>query len=188
MDFRIVIDNRRIRILERKFQGYLIFRAFRIQVATADFVIINIDPAIFRRQRKRKCVRERGREFADWASDEDWVDKAGLDRLNETLDSNEQYLKDAAQSPVETIRRYLDLRSQIRNIALANPDVVGRPIVFLQEERFTWQMLHEYLSYYYQECGMHGGGVYVLKEPGRSFGATIQSNKNRPKSHGKPPK
>lgn len=116
-----------------------------------------------------QAVVDRGREFADWASDEDWVDKAGLDRLNETLDSNEQYLKDAAQSPVETIRRYLDLRSQIRSIALANPDVVGRPIVFLQEERFTWQMLHEYLSYYYQECGMHGGGIYVLKEPGRSF-------------------
>ncbi|MBP5621170.1 MAG: hypothetical protein J6X44_04065 [Thermoguttaceae bacterium] len=110
----------------------------------------------------------RGREFAEWASGEDWIDVKESQKLQELLRSDEQYL-DGDGTPVETIQRYLELRQILRNLALANPEVSGRPIIFLQEERFVWQMLHEFLSYYYQECGMNGGGIYKLKEPGRSF-------------------
>ncbi len=110
----------------------------------------------------------RGRDFADWAGGEDWVDEDALKKLGELLQSDEEYLEEDG-TPVETIQRYLELRQRLRDLALANPEVSGRPIIFLQEERFVWQMLHEFLSYYYQECGMNGGGVYKLKNPGRSF-------------------
>ena len=111
---------------------------------------------------------ERGRAFSDWAEGEDWVDGDALGKLREKLDDAETYLGSDG-TPIETINRYLGLRRDIRELAISNPEVSGRPILFLQEERFTWQMLHEFLSYYYQECGMNGGGVYLLKEPGKSF-------------------
>ena len=62
---------------------------------------------------------------------------------------------------------YRRIRWQVRDIALANPLVAGRPIVFMQRRRFVCQMLHEYLAYYYD--GIQGGGIYVLEEPGRSL-------------------
>lgn len=115
-----------------------------------------------------EIVLERGRSFAEWVADEEWIEENALNKLNAALESSEKYLEEEG-SAIETIQRYLELRQVIRETALANPEISGRPIIFLQEERFTWQMLHEYLSYYYQECGMNGGGVYILKEPGRSF-------------------
>ncbi len=113
-------------------------------------------------------IVDRGRSLVEWASGEDWADGSQLNALDAALTSSEEYLATPG-SPVATIQQYLALRKQIRDLALSNPDVSGQPIVFLQEERFTWQMLHEYFSYYYEKCGMNGGGVYILKEPGRSF-------------------
>lgn len=110
----------------------------------------------------------RGRSFLDWVSDEEWSDRDAVLLLEKKLKNAKEYAQTSG-SPVETILHYFNLRKQIREIALSNPSVTGQPIIFLQEERFTWQMLHEYLSYYYQECGMNGGGIYLLKEPGKSF-------------------
>lgn len=113
-------------------------------------------------------VVERARQLIEYVDGEDWADQDAIEELESSVGKAKQYLATEG-SPVESIQKYLDLRKQIRALALSNPDVTGQPIVFLQEERFTWQMLHEYMSYYYQECGMNGGGVYLLKEPGKSF-------------------
>lgn len=40
--------------------------------------------------------------------------------------------------------------------------------MFLERRRFTTQMLHEYLGYFYDYADIAGGGVYLLEEPGRS--------------------
>ena len=108
--------------------------------------------------------------FIQWLQEEDWRDAEKSAQLTRARDGAKRFLQNAEQSAKEQIReQYLALRIKLRDAALANPTVSSQPIVFLQEERFTWQMLHEYLSYYYNACGMHGGGVYLLTNPGKSF-------------------
>lgn len=65
---------------------------------------------------------------------------------------------------------YRRIRWFARDLALRNPLVAGKPIVFMERRRFCCQMLHEYLAYFHE--GMEGGGVFLLKEPGRSMEAT----------------
>ncbi len=64
---------------------------------------------------------------------------------------------------------YREVRSVTRSIALKNPLIAGKPIVFMKRRRFICQMLHEYLGYFYDYGDIAGGGVYVLREPGRSL-------------------
>ncbi len=64
---------------------------------------------------------------------------------------------------------YREIRSVTRSLALANPLVAAKPIVFVKRHRFIFQMLHEYVGYYYNYAGLAGGGVHVLEEPGRSL-------------------
>lgn len=64
---------------------------------------------------------------------------------------------------------YLKIRTLTRRIALANPMLESKPLAFLKRRRFICQMLHEYNGYYYDYGDISGGGVYVLKEPGKSL-------------------
>ncbi|MHB8899866.1 MAG: TolB family protein, partial [Thermoguttaceae bacterium] len=71
--------------------------------------------------------------------------------------------------PAERGRLYNQVRWTGRQLALKNPLVAGRPIAFIKCRRFVCQMLHEYIGYYYNYDGLHGGGVCVLEEPGYSL-------------------
>jgi hypothetical protein len=64
---------------------------------------------------------------------------------------------------------YFRIRMLTREIALKNPLIAGRRILFLKRRRFICQMLHEYNGYYYDYADIAGGGVHILKEPGRSL-------------------
>jgi len=64
---------------------------------------------------------------------------------------------------------YHKVRSLSRSVALKNPLLAARPIVFMKRNRFACQMLHEYVAYFNQHSGAFGGGVFVLEEPGRSL-------------------
>ena len=64
---------------------------------------------------------------------------------------------------------YRKVRSVARKLALKNPLVTSKPIVFMKRRRFICQMLHEYLGYFYDYGDIAGGGVYILDEPGRSL-------------------
>lgn len=64
---------------------------------------------------------------------------------------------------------YRKVRWLTRELALQNPLLAAKPIVFLKRQRFVCQMLHEYLGYFYDYGDVAGGGVYVLEDPGRSF-------------------
>ncbi len=117
---------------------------------------------------------ERVEKSLERFEDESWVDDAALGELRDELDAARTFLADGddaddAPELMGALERYLALRGKLRALLLSDPAVSGQPIVFLKEERFTWQMLHEFLSYYYNKCGMNGGGVYILKEPGKSF-------------------
>jgi len=62
---------------------------------------------------------------------------------------------------------YRQLRWLTRRAALANPLLAGKEILFLKRRRFICQMLHEYHGYWYDKVS--GGGVAVLRRPGRSL-------------------
>jgi len=64
---------------------------------------------------------------------------------------------------------YHDARWVTRSMALRNPLISGKPILFMQRKRFICQMLHEYLGYYYDYEDISGGGIYQLEAPGYSF-------------------
>jgi hypothetical protein len=64
---------------------------------------------------------------------------------------------------------YRQIRGVTRQIALANPLLADRPMLFMKRHRFICQMLHEYIGYYYGYFGLAGGGLYVLPHPGRSW-------------------
>ena len=120
-----------------------------------------------------KELATRAQETLDAFEDEAWISSALVENLEQELAKTRQTLDDL-NTPKDvplasSISQYLALREKLRDFLLGNPKVTGAPIVFLKEERFTWQMLHEYLSYFYDVCGYHGGGIYVLKEPGKSF-------------------
>ena len=64
---------------------------------------------------------------------------------------------------------YREIRGIIRRLVFRNPRIAGRPMAFMKRRRFICQMLHEYIGYYYNYDGLHGGGIYVLEEPGISL-------------------
>jgi hypothetical protein len=69
----------------------------------------------------------------------------------------------------QRVKLYHDARWVARSMALRNPLVAGKPILFMQRKRFVCQMLHEYLGYYYDYEDISGGGIYQLEQPGYSF-------------------
>ena len=71
-------------------------------------------------------------------------------------------------SEEERLALYFEIRWLTRNVAFENPLFANKPILFLQCRRFICQMLHEYIGYYYNYPGLHGGGIFILEEPGRS--------------------
>ena len=75
----------------------------------------------------------------------------------------------ADMTEAERGRLYRKVRWVTRGLAFRNPLLGEQPVVFMKRRRFICQMLHEYMGYYYDYGNIAGGGVYVLKEPGRSF-------------------
>jgi hypothetical protein len=64
---------------------------------------------------------------------------------------------------------YRDIRWVARSMALKNPLIAGKRILFMTRKRFICQMLHEYLGYYYDYEDIAGGGIYLLQQPGYSL-------------------
>ena len=64
---------------------------------------------------------------------------------------------------------YYKVRGFTRTLALKNPLIADKPLVFLKRRRFICQMLHEYLGYYYNRLDIAGGEVCVLPRPGHSL-------------------
>ena len=112
----------------------------------------------------------RASELLDALEDEDAVTPADADNLRRAI-------RDAEADPIDTLsgvqikEKYLALRWQAREAIFNNPLVKDIPIVFLKADRYVWQLIHEYLSYYYSHTNMTGGELMLLKNPGRSFEA-----------------
>ena len=135
---------------------------------------------------------------ADWAAQEQRKNRTpeAPEAIRDSLQSAEKLLADLRRMPespdfsresielkrlrsqVDTIESldkkarlvlYRDIRSVARRLALKNPLIASKPIVFMKRRRFICQMLHEYLGYFYDYGDIAGGGVYILDEPGHSL-------------------
>ncbi len=113
-------------------------------------------------------LKTRGERLLENLSEEELISTESASALRLAL-STVDIAKLEGISPMERLTLYIHLRWQIRKTALENSLFTKTPILFMKGNRFVCQMLHEYLSYYYQYTGMHGGGIYLLKNPGFSF-------------------
>jgi hypothetical protein len=138
---------------------------------------------------------------ADWAAQEHRKDRApdAPEAIRDSLLSAEKLLENLCRMPeapnvnresvelerlrgqVDTIDSlnkkarlilYRDIRSVARRLALKNPLIASKPIVFMKRRRFICQMLHEYLGYFYDYGDIAGGGIYILDKPGHSLKTT----------------
>ena len=91
------------------------------------------------------------------------LESAALERLRGQVDAIDSLDKKAR------LILYRKVRSVARKLALKNPLIASKPIVFMKRRRFICQMLHEYLGYFYDYGDIAGGGVYILDKPGRSL-------------------
>lgn len=78
---------------------------------------------------------------------------------------------DWSATPEKWQEEYFQVRWFLRRVALANPLLQERPIIFLKTRRFLCQMLHEYVGYFYNAADLTGEGVFLLPRPGRSLEA-----------------
>ncbi|MBN2477012.1 MAG: hypothetical protein JXB62_20560 [Pirellulales bacterium] len=92
---------------------------------------------------------------------------------------------------------YGKIRTLARELALKNPLVGARPILFMQRRRAVGYMLYEYLGWYYAygfdptngvknprlAAPQPGGGVYVLEQPGRTLQARELVSGRLPPGH-----
>jgi len=74
-----------------------------------------------------------------------------------------------ALTDLKRVELYQNIRWVTRSIALKNPLIAGKRVIFMNRKRFICQMLHEYLGYYYDYEDIAGGGIYMLRRPGYSF-------------------
>jgi len=85
-----------------------------------------------------------------------------------------QHLRDragriASLDKAARLSLYHKVRRLARDVALKNPLLAGRPLVFMTCRRFACQMLHEYVAYFAELRGVYGGSIHLLERPGRSL-------------------
>lgn len=99
-----------------------------------------------------------------------WSNGPRLDQEKEALASLRKQVE-AVQSLGRESRLalYRQARWMARELALQNPLLAGKPLLFMKRHRFVCQMLHEYLGYFYDYGDIAGGGVFVLENPGHSL-------------------
>lgn len=99
------------------------------------------------------------------------ADAEPLGRLRTKL-NEVQALDLSSLSEEERAAAYRELRWTLRDTAFQNDLMKETPLVFLKGDRFGYQNIHGYLSYYPRYSNMHGGGLMILKRPGYSFETT----------------
>ena len=104
----------------------------------------------------------------------EYVDADKLDAFRAAIDSAKRFAREKAANADENASSdaYRALRWASRDAIFANELLKGTPIVFEKANRFGFQILQEYLSYYERYSNQHGGGLFRLENPGFSFKTT----------------
>lgn len=101
----------------------------------------------------------------------DYFSSGGRAALMSAINEASTFDTDVA-SAADCEGAYCKLRWAMRQAEFENPLIRGIPVVFMKANRFGYQILQEYLSYYARYSNQHGGGFFVLKNPGFSFETT----------------
>ena len=112
------------------------------------------------------ALAERAEKLLALGESKQFVDSEDAKQLRTEIAKAQQKADSAPSSRREV---YIALRTQLRNVIFKNPLIRDIPIVFLQEDRYIWQLIHEYNSYYYRFSHAQGGDMYQLDRPGQSF-------------------
>ena len=112
------------------------------------------------------ALKTRAADLLDYLDAEEATTPALRARLVAALADAEKLPSEADADSTLTVCE--NLRWAVRDAALSNPLVAGKPLLFVKKNRFVCQMLHEYLGYYYEYGGISGGGLFVLGNPGFS--------------------
>ena len=115
-----------------------------------------------------RALLDRGGDVIACLDEEELVPPEALKRCEDAFgEVDPDTLADLSE--IERRDLYMKLRWELRDLLFQNSLFAKTPLLFVKRERFVCQMLHEYLSYYYRHSGICGGGIYLLKDPGRSF-------------------
>ena len=104
----------------------------------------------------------------------EYVDADKLDAFRDAIAAAKQFANEKAASADEEAiaSAYRALRWASRDAIFANELLKDTPIVFEKANRFGFQILQEYLSYYERYSNQRGGGLFRLEKPGFSFKTT----------------
>ena len=117
---------------------------------------------------------DRSNRLIERLANDNLVDNATLDAFKDAVARANKSLEDARSNDDSNGRAdaYRALRWAARDAIFANELLKDSPIVFEKANRFGFQILQEYLSYYERYSNQHGGGLFRLEKPGFSFKTT----------------
>ena len=123
----------------------------------------------------------------DRLTGEDLIDQREADALRKAIDQARGYNTaptdadrwNQTNTGAEILAHYRKLRLAMRRAIFSSKELAGRQIVFLKGNRYGFEVLNDYLSYYLRFSNIHGGGLFILKNPGMSF-QTVELTKDFP--------
>ena len=114
---------------------------------------------------------ERSEKLLERLAEDELAPVERLDAFRAQIERARQDAKSAATDD-DRATAYRALRWGARDAIFENRLVADVPIVFVKANRFGFQILQEYLSFYERYSNQHGGGLFRLERPGRSFQTT----------------
>jgi len=146
---------------------FLFLSLFSLAVHADDFLTQNIVPD----WEKQEAALDRSLDSAEALADLEVRAEKLAEKLEPVCDVKalREQIALAKREKKGSREAYIALRTELRNVIFENPLLKGIPIVFLQEDRYIWQLIHEYNSLYYRYTNARGGNLYQLDAPGKSF-------------------
>ena len=114
---------------------------------------------------------DRSEDLLESLRDEDLVDSTRLASFERAIEKARADAKSATNDE-DRAEIYRQLRWSARDAIFANRLLNDSPILFLKANRFGFQILQEYLSFYERFSNQRGGGIFRLEKPGYSFQTT----------------
>ncbi|MBQ9874149.1 MAG: hypothetical protein IJM30_06775 [Thermoguttaceae bacterium] len=116
---------------------------------------------------------DRSDALATRLDEESLVEPDKLAAFRERIEAAKKFLAENESADEGAVAEaYRELRWASRDAIFANELLKDTPIVFEKANRFGFQILQEYLSFYERYSNQHGGGIFRLEKPGFSFKTT----------------
>ncbi|MBR4751366.1 MAG: PD40 domain-containing protein [Thermoguttaceae bacterium] len=116
----------------------------------------------------------RSNELIERLESDKLVENSKLDVFRAAVANADSFLESdpSRDDPNARADAYRSLRWAARDAIFANELLKDSPVVFEKANRFGFQILQEYLSFYERFSNQHGGGLFRLEKPGFSFKTT----------------